>query len=164
MLLLFCGFEARWGLDGSRWPGSCIWWLVLAQLGPLLPQLSCCFVHVDMTLPPCFQGPAVTTGTSGCNAGDARDEGSIPGWGRSPWRRAWQPTPIFLSGDSHGQRSLAGYSPWGRKESDTTEATERARTLPPSIRRLTGFLSSRFLEENMGQAKFKSSLSRFDQP
>ena len=38
-----------------------------------------------------------------------------------PWRRKWQPTPAFLSGESHGQRSLVGYSPWGRKESDTTE-------------------------------------------
>ena len=41
-----------------------------------------------------------------------------------PWRRAWQPTPVFLSGDSLGQRSLAGYSPWGCEESDTTESTE----------------------------------------
>ena len=32
-----------------------------------------------------------------------------------PWRRAWQPAPVFLPGKSHGQRSLAGYSPWGRK-------------------------------------------------
>ena len=32
-----------------------------------------------------------------------------------PWRRKWQPTPIFLPGKSHGQRSLAGYSPWGHK-------------------------------------------------
>ena len=39
------------------------------------------------------------------------------------WRRAWQPTSIFLSRESHGQRSLAGYSPRGRKESDTTEVT-----------------------------------------
>ena len=38
-----------------------------------------------------------------------------------PWRREWQPTPVFLPGESHGQRSLVGYSPWGRKESDTTE-------------------------------------------
>ena len=36
-------------------------------------------------------------------------------------RRKWQPTPVFLSGESHGQRNLAGYSPWGRKELDTTE-------------------------------------------
>ena len=38
-----------------------------------------------------------------------------------PWRRKWQPTPIFLPGKSRGQRSLAGYSPWSRKESDRTE-------------------------------------------
>ena len=38
-----------------------------------------------------------------------------------PWRRKWQPTPVFLPGESHGQRSLAGYSPWGHKESDTAE-------------------------------------------
>ena len=38
-----------------------------------------------------------------------------------PWRRKWQPTPALLPGRSHGQRSLIDYSPWGRKESDTTE-------------------------------------------
>jgi len=38
-----------------------------------------------------------------------------------PWRREWQPTPVFLPGEFHGQRSLAGYSSWGHKESDTTE-------------------------------------------
>ena len=38
-----------------------------------------------------------------------------------PWRRAWQPTPVFLSGESHGQRSLAGCSPWGRRASELTE-------------------------------------------
>ena len=37
------------------------------------------------------------------------------------WRRAWQPTPVFLLGESHGQRSLVGYGPWGHKELDTTE-------------------------------------------
>ena len=61
---------------------------------------------------------------SACNAGDP---GSIPGWGSNPsvrkipWRREWQPNPVFLLGESHGQKSLAGYSPWGRKESDMTE-------------------------------------------
>ena len=39
----------------------------------------------------------------------------------SPWRRKGQPTPVLLPGKSHGQRSLVGYSPWGRKESDMTE-------------------------------------------
>ena len=38
-----------------------------------------------------------------------------------PWRRKWQSTPVFLPGESHGQRSLAGYSPWGHKELDTVE-------------------------------------------
>ena len=44
-----------------------------------------------------------------------------PWVGNIPWRRAWQPTPVFLPGKSHGQGSLAGYSPWGHRESDTTE-------------------------------------------
>ena len=52
------------------------------------------------------------------NAGDC---GLIPGWGRSPWRKARQPTPVFLPGDSHGQRSLVGYNPWGHNKSDMAE-------------------------------------------
>ena len=51
-----------------------------------------------------------------------------PWVGKIPWRRAWQPTPAFLSGESHGQRSLVGYSPWCCKESNTTEATKHACT------------------------------------
>ena len=46
---------------------------------------------------------------------NARDMGSVPGSGKSPWRRKWQPTPVFLPGEYHAQRSLAGYSPWGHK-------------------------------------------------
>ena len=46
-----------------------------------------------------------------------------------PWRRAWKPTPVFLPGESHGQRGLAGCSPWGRRESDTAKATEHARVM-----------------------------------
>ena len=41
--------------------------------------------------------------------------------GKIPWRRKWHPTPVLLPGESHGRRSLVSYSPWGRKESDTTE-------------------------------------------
>ena len=41
------------------------------------------------------------------------DLGSIPGWGRSPWRRKWQPTPVFLPRKSHGWWSLACYNAWG---------------------------------------------------
>ena len=46
-----------------------------------------------------------------------------PWMGKIPRRRKWQPTPVFLPGESHGQRNLVGYSPWGRKESDITEVT-----------------------------------------
>ena len=52
------------------------------------------------------------------NAGDL---GLILGSGRSPGEGKWQPTPVLLPGESHGGRSLVGYSPWGRKESGTTE-------------------------------------------
>ena len=38
-----------------------------------------------------------------------------------PLRRKWQPTPVFLPGEFHGQRNLAGYGPWGRKELEMTE-------------------------------------------
>jgi len=43
--------------------------------------------------------------------------------GKIPWRRVWHPTPVFLPGKSHGQRSLVAYSPWGRRQLDTAEAT-----------------------------------------
>ena len=55
--------------------------------------------------------------------------GLIAGSWRVPWRRAWQPTPAFLPGESHGQRSLVGYGPQGHKETDTTEATEHTHML-----------------------------------
>ena len=58
------------------------------------------------------------------NARDIRDEGLDLWVGKLPRRRAWNPTPVFLPGESHGPRSLAGYSPWGGKELDTTEVTE----------------------------------------
>ena len=55
---------------------------------------------------------------STCNVGDPS---SIHGPGKSPWRREWQPTPVFLPEEFNGQKILVGYSPWGYKESDTTE-------------------------------------------
>ena len=47
--------------------------------------------------------------------------GFHPWVGKKPWRRKWQPTPVFLPGKSHGQSSLAGYSLWGHKESNMTQ-------------------------------------------
>ena len=45
-----------------------------------------------------------------------------------PWRRAWQPTLVFLPGESHGQRNPVRHGPWGHRELDTTEATQHAHT------------------------------------
>ena len=59
------------------------------------------------------------------NSGDLSDAGSIL-VGKSPCRRAWQPTPAFLPEKSCGQRSLVGYDPWVCRESDTTEMTEHS--------------------------------------
>ena len=50
-----------------------------------------------------------------------RRPGVDPWVGKIPWRRERLPTPVILPGEFHGQRSLVGYSPWGCKESDTTE-------------------------------------------
>ena len=55
---------------------------------------------------------------SACISGDP---GSISRPGKIPWRREWLLVPVFLCGEFHGQRSLAGYSSWGQKESETTE-------------------------------------------
>ena len=62
------------------------------------------------------------------NAGDGRDESSIPGSGGSPGGGSpgggdGNPLQYFWPGESHGPRSMVGYSPWGYKESDMTEAT-----------------------------------------
>ena len=60
---------------------------------------------------------------SACNAGDTGRRKFDPQVGKIPWRRAWQPTPVSLPGESPGQRSLVGSSPEGHRESDTTERT-----------------------------------------
>ena len=65
---------------------------------------------------------ALVVNSPPANAGDIRDRFNPWVW-KIPWRRKWQLTPIFLPGKFHEQRSLAGYSPWGGKESDETETT-----------------------------------------
>ena len=57
---------------------------------------------------------------SACKCKRYRRCGFDPQVGKIPWRRKWQPTPVFFPGKSHGQRSLTGYSPWGRRELDRT--------------------------------------------
>ena len=59
-----------------------------------------------------------------------RETGLDPWVRKIPWRRKWQPTPVFLPGDSHGGRSLAGHSPRGREEWDTTGRLTLTHSLP----------------------------------
>ena len=82
----------------------------------------------------------------------AGDSGSIPGSGRFPEEKM-APTPVFLPGESHGQRSLAGYSPRGRKESDVSEYTHTVCNHvivyienPPQKRKFQGRYSKQTLE------------------
>ena len=87
----------------------------LPPLGSDLSAVSFSF-HVLDELPKWLSGKNLPA-----NAGDARDEGSVPGPGRSPGVGNGNPLQYYCLQKSHGQRSLVGYSPWGRKESDTTE-------------------------------------------
>jgi len=67
------------------------------------------------------------------NAGDVRD--SFDPWvGNIPWRKKWQPTPGYLPGKSHGQRSLAGYGPWNRKRVRHDLATTTTKSLDVHLR------------------------------
>ena len=76
-------------------------------------QLIFFLMQVARTYPQIWGFPGSPTEDSACKA---EDPGSIPGFGRLPWRRKWLPTPVFLPGEFHRQRSLVGYSPWGHKE------------------------------------------------
>ena len=91
----------------------------------------------------CFDFPGGSGGkASAYNAGDL---GSIPRWGRSSGERTWQGTRVLLPGKSHGWRSVVAYSPWGRKELDTTERLHLT-SLPPATptRMLFGFTHFKF--------------------
>ena len=75
-------------------------------------------IEFELDIMPLFPG-----GSDGkaCNIGDP---GSIPGSERSPWKKKWQPTLVFLLGKSHGQRSLVGYSPRDHKKSQRVTKTQ----------------------------------------
>ena len=88
--------------------------LPISILSFFLTEIDCSSLRQDF----CLKGfPGGSDGKeSTCNVGDP---GLIPGSRKIPWRRAWQPTSVFLPGESHGQGSLVGYSPWDGKELDT---------------------------------------------
>ena len=92
----------------------------------------------------CWGFPNSSSGNeSTCNAEVTGNVSSNLGQEEIPWRRKWQPTLVFLLGESQGQRSLAGYSPWGGKESDKTEhpcmhnAEDTAGNKVPALMELT---------------------------
>ena len=69
--------------------------------------------------------PASTSGKEpACQCRKYKRHELDPWVGKIPWRRAWQPIPLFVPEESHGQKSLVGYSPLNHKESDTTEVTQ----------------------------------------
>ena len=79
-----------------------------------------------------------------------------PWVGRIPWRRKWQPTPEFLPGEFHGQRSLAGYSPWSHTESDMTEGqTLSLFSISGSVGSIPGRGTKILLATRHGQKKKK---------
>ena len=84
-----------------------------------------------------LQAPGFPGGASGKEpACQCRGHGRLGSdlWvGKTPWRRAWQPTPVFLPGEAHGQRSLAGYSPWGHKQSGMAEVTRHSTSHSSSL-------------------------------
>ena len=98
--------------------------------------------------PPALGGKVFTTGlpwwqTICLQCRRYRRCGFDPWVGKIPWRRKWLPTAVFLPGEFHGQRSLAGYSPWGRKGSDTTEWLSISLPSPHLENRRVGFQKKR---------------------
>ena len=86
-------------------------------------EQGCLLAGSDCTAPVQSRASQVALATKNllANAGDVRDSGLILGLRRFAGGGHGNPLQVFLPGESHGQRSLAGYSPWGRKVSDTTE-------------------------------------------
>ena len=68
-----------------------------------------------------------------CQCRRCKRRGFNPWVRKIPWRKKWQPTPVFLPGKFHGQRSLVVYIPWGRKESDATECRHTYLSIKHSI-------------------------------
>ena len=77
---------------------------------------------------------------SACQCRRHKGFGFNPWVEKIPWSSKWHPTPVFLPGKSHGQRSLVGYCPWGHKESDMTERLNTHKHTHSWSTRLSQFL------------------------
>ena len=103
---------AEWGMWGqSTWAVDCSFW-IRSSKGRLSSLCWKCPPHESTS----------ALGSPGSPFSLKCRRPRFSSWvGKNPWRRKWQPTPVFLSGEFHGHWSLAGYSPWDYKESDTTK-------------------------------------------
>ena len=110
-------------LPGQGWEGTDYSSVSGEEADTYLPCLFVCLFNTTESIFDGFPGGASGKNHS-ANAGDVRDTGSISGLGRSPGGGHGKNTPVFSFGESHGQRSLAGYSPQDCKESDMTEAAQ----------------------------------------
>ena len=93
----------------------------------------------------CLGFPADSAGKeSACSAGDTGDTSSVPG--KIPWRRKWQPSPVFLPEKPHGQRNLVGSSPQGRR-------VEHDRAPPHHNMHLTDVMTARYLAQYLTRSQ-----------
>ena len=97
-----------------------------------------------------FWGLCISGKGSACQCRRCKKHGFNPWVGKIPWRRAWQPTPVFLPGNFHGKRSLEGYNPWCCKELETDDTHFR----PIVIDTMASFsVLSLFIECNVRESK-----------
>ena len=103
---------------------SSFWFFILILLAKTC-EICGLYTHLCTLICVCMWASQVALVVKNPLANAGRRRGCIfhPWVKKIPWRREWQPTPVFLPGESHGQRSLAGCSPWGRTESDTAQVT-----------------------------------------
>ena len=120
----FFGIAFLWDWN-ENWPFPVLW--------PLLsfPNLLAYWMQHFTYINPCINIIGLPNWLSGKESTCQCRRHGFDSWVRKiPWRRKWQPRiPVFLPGKAHGQKSLAGYSPWGSRESDTTEWLNNNREL-----------------------------------
>ena len=124
--------------EQSKSSGYIFWGNFSTVLGSLLPQISIIISGIILIINILFKLSPKNTVIAlhyACRSGfpggsaiknlpatlESQKCGFEPWVGKIPWKRAWLPTPVFLPGEFHGQRTLVGCSSWSHKESDTTE-------------------------------------------